>query len=512
MAEVLAAFAFATDLGMAQPMGHVIRACYIGQHLANALGLSPDERADLYYATLLMHSGCTASSTTIATFFHEDEMVAAYDVGLSDPQNALDMLQRLARHLTPGVPLPARVQQFLNIMIHMPPAILEGQRATCEVAARIAQRLGLSTGVRQILLNLYERWDGKGPNGLRGQAVPLGARIVDATSMIEMFHYSKGPAAAEDFASVHRGRAYDPQVVDCFLNLARKPAFWDELAREDLWQDILAMEPATAHPIIGEEKLDDVIMAFGDFADLKSDHTAGHAKGTAQAAEPIARRLGLPAREVTTIRRAAFVHDLGHAAVPTAILDKTQPLSEAEKERLRLHPYYTERILARVAPLRPLADIAGAHHEYLNGLGYYRGLSGNQVPLGARVLAVADEFDDLTQGRSQPTPLEPADALARMQPRANSQFSAECLEALAQELDLAVPKRTRRHDWPGGLSDREVEVLRLMARGQRNRQMAQSLVVSEKTVGHHIEHIYNKLGISSRGAAVFFAIEHDLVA
>jgi response regulator RpfG family c-di-GMP phosphodiesterase len=329
--------------------------------------------------------------------------------------------------------------------------------------------------------------------------------------MIETFHYAKGPVAAAAFATVQRGRAYDPDVVDCLLGLARKPGFWEALAREELWQSVLEMEPATARQTIGQDQFENVIMAFGDFADIKSARTAGHAKGTAQTAEAIAGRLGLPAGEVTTIRRAAFVHDLGHVAVPTAILDKTQPLSEGELERMRLHPYYTERILARVAPLRPLAAIAGAHHEALNGQGYYRGLSGSQVPLGARVLAVADEFDDLTQGRSQPIRLEPAEALNRLQLQAGSRFSPECLEALAQTLDLAVA-RPRRRAWPSGLSDREVEVLRLMAQGQRNRQMAQSLVVSEKTVGHHIEHIYTKLGISSRAAAVYFAIEHDLVA
>jgi DNA-binding NarL/FixJ family response regulator len=181
-------------------------------------------------------------------------------------------------------------------------------------------------------------------------------------------------------------------------------------------------------------------------------------------------------------------------------------------EKLRLHPYYTERILSRVPALAEIASIAGKHHERMDGSGYYRGLSGKELPVGACILAVADEF----QERLQPYPAQykpdPSDVLKAMQPDVGTLFSPECFEALAQELGTGSPKPPRRRQWPAGLTDREVEVLRVVATGASNRQIAQELVVSEKTVAHHLEHIYNKIGISSRAAAVFFAMEHDLIS
>lgn len=186
-------------------------------------------------------------------------------------------------------------------------------------------------------------------------------------------------------------------------------------------------------------------------------------------------------------------------------------LSEVDKEKLRLHPYYTERILSRVPALASVADIAGMHHERMNGTGYYRGLSGDDLPVSACILALADDFQEQLQASSSRLDLDPKDVLKAMEPDAGTLFSPECLAALAQELGVAAPQPRRRHEWPAGLTNREVEVLQQVAKGDTNRQIAQELVISERTVAHHLEHIYDKIGISSRAAAVFFAMEHELI-
>jgi HD-GYP domain-containing protein (c-di-GMP phosphodiesterase class II)/DNA-binding CsgD family transcriptional regulator len=262
---------------------------------------------------------------------------------------------------------------------------------------------------------------------------------------------------------------------------------------------------------VDEAKLDDVALAVADFVDLKSPLTVGHSRETARIAEGMARRMGLPHTEVADIRRAALVHDLGLAALPGHILRSQGSLSAGDQERLRLHPYYTERILARVPALAGAAAIAGKHHERLNGTGYYRGLSGSELSKAACIVALADEF----QARMQAEPGRPvpdAKAVLRaMQPEVATLFAPDCFAALAQEFDLAVTTSPRKRTWPAGLTDREVEVLCLLATGASNREMARALVVTEKTVAHHLEHIYNKIGISSRAAAVFFAMEHELI-
>jgi len=237
-------------------------------------------------------------------------------------------------------------------------------------------------------------------------------------------------------------------------------------------------------------------------------------------AERLARRLALPEVEVTVVRRAALVHDVGLAAIPSLILDKPRAtLTQVEWERLRLHPYHAERILSRVPALAPLVPLVAAHHERPDGRGYYRGVFGSQIPLGAGIIAVADSFDELTHDAAERAALEPAAALAQLQREAGSGLSPAAVDALARELGnngtasagVAVTSRPARQQWPAGLSDREVEIVRLLARGLRRKELAGQLFLSEHTVRHHLEHIYNKLGVSTRVGATLFAIEHDLL-
>jgi HD-GYP domain-containing protein (c-di-GMP phosphodiesterase class II) len=365
--------------------------------------------------------------------------------------------------------------------------------------------------VQEAVQYYLERWDGKGPYRLQGEAIPLSARLLQMALKMEAAHTVRGRHAAEAMALAQRGKSFDPRVTDAFFEAAKRTPLWETLETKDLWELVLELEPDSPYRNIDQAGLDAVALAVADFVDLKTSLTVGHSRETARIAVGIARRMGLPPSEVADIRRAALVHDLGLIALPGHILLHQGSLSEADREKLRLHPYYTERILSRVPALSAVAAIAGKHHERINGSGYYRGLSGNELPLSACILALAEEFQERTQaGRGQPEP-DPKDVLAELQPQAGTLFSRECFEALAQELGLAPARPPRRREWPAGLTDREVEVLRLVATGASNRQIAQKLFLSEKTVAHHLEHIYNKIGISNRAAAVFFAMENELI-
>lgn len=505
MVEVLAAFSFATDLGTGKPMGHAMRACYLGMALANELRLSTLQQAELYYSFLLMHSGCAALSLAMTPVIRGDELAAIGDITLRDETNLLEMLDWMRRNVSPDAPLPTRVLNLINALLHGPD---DGDvRGVCEVAVRVAQRLDMPPGVQDTVRHYLERWDGKGPFRLSGSAIPLNARLLHMALMAEVCHEMHGRDAVEAFALKQKGRMFDPQMVDVFLSVASQSGLWETLAKQDLWDVVLDLEPDSSYRYISERRLDDVALAAADFVDLKSPSTVNHSRETAHFAECIARRLGLPDAEITTIRRAALVHDLGHIALPGHILPNQGQLSAVDQEKLRLHPYYTERILSRVPALAEVASIAGMHHERLDGTGYYRGLSGNELPVSACILAVADDFQDRLQ--AQPDH-DPRDVLKAMQPDAGTLFSPECLAALAEEVGAVVPKPQRR-EWPAGLTAREVEVLQQVVKGNTNRQIAQELVISERTVAHHLEHIYDKIGISSRAAAVFFAMEHELI-
>ena len=509
MAEVLAAFSLATDLGTGKSMGHAIRACYLGMAMASELRLSTSEHAQLYYSFLLMHSGCTALSLALAPLIKGDELAAIADITLRDESNLLEALDWMRRNVSPAAPLPTRILNLIRALLHGHDA--ENVRGVCEVAVRVAQRLDMPQGVQNAVQHYLERWDGKGPYGLKGSEISLNARLLHLALKIEACNTVYGRNVAEAMALEQKGRIFDPQIVNVFLSVARKASLWEMLTKQDLWEVVLDLEPDSPHRYIGEAKLDDVALAAADFVDLKSPFTVNHSRETARFAVCIARRMDLTPSEITIIRRAALVHDLGHIALPGHILLSQDQLSEADKEKLRLHPYYTERILSRVPALAPVAAIAGMHHERFNGSGYYRGLSGDELPVSACILALADDFQERLQASPNPLDRDPQDILQAMQPDAGTLFSPECYAALAQELGVAAPKPQLRHEWPAGLTNREVEVLQQVTQGGTNRQIAQALVISERTVAHHLEHIYSKIGISSRAAAVFFAMEHELI-
>jgi HD-GYP domain-containing protein (c-di-GMP phosphodiesterase class II) len=202
------------------------------------------------------------------------------------------------------------------------------------------------------------------------------------------------------------------------------------------------------------------------------------------------------------------VHDLGRAVVPSSIWDRPGPLGAADLERVRLHTYWTQRILERSPALSSLAPIASAHHERQDAGGYHRGVSSAGLPVEARLLAAADVFAALTEPRPH-RPARTRDEAAAVMTREVSagRMDPDACAAVMDVAGLPRPKTAR----PAGLSEREVEVVRLAARGLSNREIAAELIISERTVGHHLAHIYDKTGRRTRAGVAVFAAEHGLL-
>jgi HD-GYP domain-containing protein (c-di-GMP phosphodiesterase class II)/DNA-binding CsgD family transcriptional regulator len=273
---------------------------------------------------------------------------------------------------------------------------------------------------------------------------------------------------------------------------------------------LLAAEPAPAR-VVAEADLPAVAGAIGDVADLKSTFTLGHAAGVAQLADGAADATGLDAEARWRLRIAALLHDVGRVGISTATWDRRGALSAADWEQVRLHPYHSERILARSAALEPMAVIAGMHHERLDGSGYHRGSRAREIGIEARILAAADALQAMTQERPHRPARSPDEAAEALRHEARGgRLDAEAVAAVIGGAGL-TSRGPVRSVAPAGLSDREVEVLRLVARGLSNREIADRLVVSPRTAEHHVQHIYAKIGVSSRAAAALFAMEHGLV-
>jgi HD-GYP domain-containing protein (c-di-GMP phosphodiesterase class II) len=333
------------------------------------------------------------------------------------------------------------------------------------------------------------------------------ARILHLSMDVVYAYITAGPDAAVAMARHKAGTRYDPALVETFLKHAG--SLLAGLEVDSIWDTTLRAEPGP-QPGLGAEQLDTAVKAIADFADLKTPFMAGHSTAVAELAAAAGSRCGLPQADISALRRAAFLHDVGRVGITAGIWTKPGALTESEWERVRLYPYYTERVLARPKALAPLGALASLHHERLDGSGYHRGLPAGLLPAGARILAVADAYCAMTAARPYRPALSPDQAADLI----GKDVRAGCLDRDAARAVLAAaghPVRAARVESPGGLSERELEVLRLLARGLPVAEIADTLAVSKKTLDNHIQHIYNKLGVSTRAAATFFAMENNLL-
>ncbi|HEX6208638.1 MAG TPA: HD domain-containing phosphohydrolase [Actinomycetota bacterium] len=480
LADLLVAISVATDLGMGQEPEKAARSCLLATRMARGLGLPEAEVREVYLATLLRHLGCTATAHEEAHLFGGDELASRPPSEAADFGEAREMLKlTLATGRGAGLRRPRLLARALLAGRKESEGIL---RAICEVGSHLASRLGLGHAVERALYQVTERWDGTGtPEGAAGEEIVLPARIAEVATQAVIFDRADGPEAALAMVERRSGGWFDPGIVDAFRRMG--PELLAEGAEEDPWEAVLAAEPEPL-AMVGAAGLDRVARAFADMVDLKSPYTLGHSTGVAKLAVEAGRSLGLNEDDLSELRLSALMHDVGRTGISNGIWDKPGPLTTAEREMVRMHPYHTERILARSTALAPLVPIAGAHHERQDGSGYHHGASGAEIPVAARILAAADAYQAMTQERPH-RPARPPEEAAEV----------IAAEASAGRLD----------------PDREVEVLRLVARGLSNKEIAERLFISPRTAEHHVQHIYAKIGSSTRASAAVFAMEHDLL-
>jgi HD-GYP domain-containing protein (c-di-GMP phosphodiesterase class II) len=501
LADLLAALSVATDLGMGQEPEKAMRGCLVATRLARATDLPEDEVRDVFYTTLLQHVGCTAFAHETAPLFGDDLAVVAQ----AERTDAASRRETLA--------FMAAVGRGTGVhrLGHLARTVTAGKeiaRAVCEVGALMADRLRLGLGVRLGLLHSMERWDGRGEaQGLAADEIALPARFSAVATQAVIFDRLGGADAAVAMVRRRAGGWFDPALAEAFGRVGRE--LLGRLAEVDLWTEVLEAEPQPARRV-PRTGVEEVAHAFADMVDLMTPFTLGHSAGVARLVGESAGPLGVSADDADLLRRAALLHDLGRVAISGAVWERPGALTSTQWEQVRLHPYHTERILARSPVLEPAARIAGMHHERQDGSGYHHGASGAEVPAGARLLAAADAYQAMTQDRPYRAALAPEAAARELEAAARAgRLDPECTRAV---IEAAGQRPTRvRTTWPRGLSDREVEVLRLLARGLSNRQIAATLVISSRTAEHHVQHIYTKIGASTRAAAAMFAMEHGLL-
>jgi HD-GYP domain-containing protein (c-di-GMP phosphodiesterase class II) len=505
MAELAAAISLFTDLGTGQPQEQAVRSCVVAMRLADQLNLDAADRVTVYYATLLRFLGCVADAHAEAASGGGDELRLFAALAPTVMGSPREELTGVLRAVGAGTPPWTRF-----ILVGQAVSDRHGKERTlsahCEVAVRFASRMGLPRAVVSALAVAYARWDGRGiPAGLSGADIPAAIRIAVVAHDVELLVRTVGAEDAERLLQKRSGHAYDPEAVAAALGVGLTALLPEDV---EAWELALAAEPAP-ELAVDDRQLDSVLLACADFADLKFPHVAGHSRSVAELVGSAAMPLGLPHQTRTELSQAAWVHDLGRVGVPAGVWLRPGRLSTTDWEAVRLHAYYTERILAQCGPLARLAQLAGSHHERLDGSGYHRGLK--DLSSAAQLLAAADAYHAMTQDRPHRPAYSPDDAarMLRDEAAAGRLGPAEVDAVLTAAGHRAGRVRPHR---PAGLTEREIDVLRLLTKGLSNKQIARQLGISAKTVGRHLENLYAKAGVSSRAAAAVFAMEHDLVS
>jgi HD-GYP domain-containing protein (c-di-GMP phosphodiesterase class II) len=505
LAELLAAFSLTSDLGLGQPMEHVLRSWLIAGRLGDRQGLGPEARVSLYYVMMLAWVGCVADSAEVAAWFGDDIAFRAdrYQVDFA----GLPMMGFALSHAGAGTPFLHRLQLAASLVLTGGRAVERGLMSHCLATTQMAARLGLPVEVCDPLRQVFTRWDARGvPDGVGGEQIARPIRLFHLADTVEVFHRAGGVDAAVEVARARRGKQFDPEVVDLFCATAG-----EVLADMDAVAECTALieaEPGLRGQLT-ERELDAVLEVVADFTDLRSPSRTGHSRGVAGLAVAAARQFGLPDSDVATLRRAALVHDVGMHGVPASILGKPGPLTGTETERMRLHSYWTERALARPPALARIGAIASLACERLDGSGYHRGLAGAAIPAAGRILAAADACRAMSEPRPHRPALSPKQTAAELRGEVRAgRLAADAVDAV---LTATGQPRGKRRPGPAGLTPREIEVLTLIARGASTRQVGRALGITARTAGTHIERIYAKTGASTRSAATLFAMQHGLL-
>jgi HD-GYP domain-containing protein (c-di-GMP phosphodiesterase class II) len=505
LAELVAALSLGIDLGFGQPMEHVLRECWIALRLAERLGLDEEQRSVVYYTALLTNVGCHTDAHEQAKWWGDDIALKSgkYTQSLHGVRSALVGMRQIGA----GHPVLHRFRIGLDFALSGHKEVENMIAGHAAMARSLASELGLPGTVLEAVAAAYEQWDGKGwPGDLRGEMVPMPARVAQLAEFVEVAHRSGGVTAAVGLARRRAGNQFDPGVADRFCTDAEE--ILAGLDGTSTWDPVIAAEPGLARMLTHDE-LDESLGAIADFVDLKSIYTLGHARGVTQLVETAGRELGLDAGQLRTLRRAGLAHGLGRLGISNAIWDKPGPLGAGERERVRLQPYLTERILQQSSALAGVGALAAQLRERLDGSGYPRGLAGAAISMPARILAAADVYQSMIEPRPHRTALD-ADAAAA-EVRAEVRLGRLDADAVEAVLAGAGHRARVRRERPAGLTAREVDVLRLLARGLSSKEIAAELVISPKTARNHIEHIYVKIGASSRVAASLYAIRHGLL-
>lgn len=434
LSAIVSALSHSLDLSTGQPIGHAVRSCILGMRIAEELRLSAKTRTDLYYALLLKDCGCSGNASKTFHALGSDDLKAKRDVKTTDwTRTSWETIRYALDHVAPGKSFLERSKAIFALAVNQKKHARDVTKIRCERGSTLARLMGLSEVTAAGILNLDEHWDGSGnPEQLRKYEIPVLSRLMLLAQTLEYYQALHGAEAAIEIAVERSRKWFDPDLVKAAQSLHLRSRLWTDVASDKAFELVLEMDPERKIITDTDAMLDSICVAFANIVDAKSPFTFNHSNGVANATVAIARTLDMNNEEIVFLRHAALLHDLGKLSVSNAILEKPAKLDDAEWQVMRLHPFYTWKVLSGIPGFDRLSEIAASHHEKLNGKGYFRGMTAEHLPVEARILAVADIFDALAADRPYRAgmPLEKVFGILRSD--APHALDPACIDALEQ--------------------------------------------------------------------------------
>jgi HD-GYP domain-containing protein (c-di-GMP phosphodiesterase class II) len=501
-AEIIASLSLATDLAIGLSLEHGLQSTVIAMRLCDRLEVDRGTRFQSYYLCLLFYVGCNVIEDVDIDVFGEDHALTTYAIPRRFGGRS-EMLNGMLRAVAPPTGSPAlRARQLARGVPKLVRGMSGQVAAICEVAQMLTDRLGLPGEVSALFAYEGGRWDGKTwPKSMAGEEIPLAARIVNVARDAAFQLLSSGIDAVADLMRQRAGHGLDPVVARALADEAGEILDFDPGV--DVWDAILSLEPNPWLTLEGSD-IDRALGAMGAFSDMASPFLVGHSAGVANLTAAAARCAGMSGPDASRLHRAGLIHDLGRVVVPARVWQEASPMTHDDRERVRLHAYHTERILSRSEFLSDLGSIAGLHHERLDGSGYHRAVPAAALDEAARLVAAADVYHAMTEDRAHRVARTSEDAAAALLVCARDGYlDADAVAAVLEAAGHLVPRLER----PAGLTDREMQVVRLLAHGRQTKQIARSLGISAKTADRHIQNAYRKMEVSTRAGATLFAVD-----
>lgn len=438
MHEVLSALSYALDLTEGAVPGHAIRSCLYGMRIAEELRLPEADRASLYYALLLKDVGCSNNAARMCMLIGGDDRRMKHDVKLLDwTRPSIGAAAALWRQALPDGTTLRRTGRVLKLALEQHRNNRDMIALRCDRGASIASKIGLGEAAAETIRLLDEHWDGTGyPEGRKGQTIPLLARIAAVAQHLDVFASEFGLSKAMQELTDRSGRWFDPELVRLARCLYSRGELRNAVGGFNHHARVKQIRPGTLRPL-GAGDVDRICEAFADVVDVKSSFTHMHSIGVARVAVGIAEELGFGRLRRNMIHRAALLHDIGKLSVSNTILDKKAPLNAAEWTVVKGHARLSQQILERISHFSDIAAIAGQHHEKLDGTGYPFGLSGRELSLDSRIVALADVFAALSEKRPYRTNLEIGQVIDILEKEVPNKLDPDCFEALLRYLQSA---------------------------------------------------------------------------